>query len=68
MVMDQQLASQLYHVYGDYIYDPEFMGYLETLPALFRMYEFSEVNNFYFQRFLLGIPKLIYAMGQGTIN
>jgi len=67
--MERELGLQLRCVYGEDVYDPEFMAYLETLPALFRMYEFEQVyHKPAFKRFLVGIPRLINLMGQGVIN
>jgi len=73
MLTDQELEMQLgrllKHVYGEDIYDPEFVDYLETLPALFRMYEFSQVyHNPAFKKFLVGLPRLINLMGVGAIH
>jgi len=62
--MDHDLALKLEFVYGDYIYNPEFMNYLETIPALFRMYEFEMAYHPFFGMFLEGIPKLIAIMGK----
>jgi len=59
-----QLALKLEFVYGDYIHNPEFMDYLETLPALLRLFEFEQANHPFFGKFLLGLPKLISVMGE----
>jgi len=64
MDQDQDLALKLEFVYGDYIHNPEFMNYLETLPALFRMYEFEMAYHPFFGMFLEGIPKLIAILGE----
>jgi len=67
--MEMELGMQLRCVYGEAVFNPEFMAYLETLPALFRMYEFEQVyQNPDFKKFLVGIPRLINLLGQGVIN
>jgi len=43
--MDQELALKLEFVYGEDIHNPEFVAYLDTIPALFRLYEFEQVNH-----------------------
>jgi len=65
--IDQDLALKLKleFVYGDYIYNQEFVKYyLDTIPDLFRLYEFEQVNHVYFGMFLSGLPKLISILGE----
>ncbi len=64
--MDQDLALKLKleFVYGEYINDPEFMVYLNTLPDLFKLYEFEQANHPFFGMFLSGIPKFISVLGE----
>jgi len=64
MDKDHGLALKLEFVYGDYIYNPEFMNYLETIPSLFRIYKFEMVNHPFFGMFLEGLPKLISVLGE----
>jgi len=66
--MERELGLQLRCVYGESIYDPEFMVYLETIPDLFKLYEFEQASHPAFKKFLVGIPRLINLMGQGVIN
>jgi len=62
--VDHGLALKLEFVYADYHNNPEFMNYLETIPALFRMYEFEMAYHPFFGMFLEGIPKLIAILGE----
>jgi len=65
--MDQDLALKLKleFVYGDYIYNQEFVDYyLDTIPSLFRIYKFEQVNHPFFGMFLEGLPKLISILGE----
>jgi len=66
--MERELGLQLRCVYGSDIFNPEFMVYLETIPDLFKLYEFEQANHPDFKKFLVGIPRLINLMGQGVIN
>jgi len=68
MTIGEEIHMQLYHVYGDDIYKDNFLDYLDTIPAMFRMYKFEQAVHPDFKKFLDGIPRLINVMGQGVIT
>ncbi len=65
MAQDHGLALKLEFVYGDYIYNQEFVDYyLDKIPDLFKLFEFERAYHPFFGMFLEGLPKLMSVLGE----
>ena len=68
MDMDQQLARHIINTWGEeLVYSEFFEPYIDSLPALFRLYEFDQAIHPAFKVFLEGLPTLINNLGVEVI-
>jgi len=61
MDMEQQLARHIINTWGEeLVYSEFFEPYIDSIPALFRLYEFEQASHPAFKVFLEGCVEVIY--------